>query len=263
MTPLLAPLLICTIVGVVDGDTIRCDEWRARTVMAVDDTPLTLAESRDVARANLGTPPCGDPVLVVTDLPPDRAGEADLAACTIRIDWTVPPEGACWLLAHEWGHLTGLGHAPDRGSIMYGGDDPLPHPWCVRPPEPTVEIAARTVRVRLAGIDAPETRPPCRWVGCCGGPEARARLRELLPIGTEVRVRQTAVDRYGRRVGYVWTGRTPATARSSVNYRMVREGWARFYAAYPGLWPSVFAAGEARAQREERGMWRWTGRSEH
>ena len=63
----------------------------------------------------------------------------------------------------------------------------------------------RTERVRLLGVDTPETVDPDRPVEC-GGPEASALLASLLPAGTVVRLERDAEarDRYGRLLAYVF-----------------------------------------------------------
>ncbi len=67
-----------------------------------------------------------------------------------------------------------------------------------------VEIGGRTERVRLIGIDTPETKKPNSPIECYG-PEASAFTASLLPVGTEVRIERDVVGRddYGRLLGYV------------------------------------------------------------
>jgi len=68
-----------------------------------------------------------------------------------------------------------------------------------------IRIGARTERVRLIGVDAPETKHPTEPVGCYG-PEASSRLHELLAEGTDVGVLRDREprDRFGRLLGYVY-----------------------------------------------------------
>jgi micrococcal nuclease len=68
-----------------------------------------------------------------------------------------------------------------------------------------VTVAGRTERVRLLGIDTPETVDPNRPVEC-HGPEASALTHQLLPDGTEVRLERDEEprDRYGRLLAYVF-----------------------------------------------------------
>jgi endonuclease YncB( thermonuclease family) len=108
-------------------------------------------------------------------------------------------------------------------------------------------------RVRLTGIDTPETKDP-RTVVECFGREAAAETLTLLPVGTAVRL-ETDVelrDRYGRLLAYVW--RLPDSLL--VNEALVRDGWAAPY-RYP---PNVKYADElsrlgAEARAANRGLW--------
>jgi micrococcal nuclease len=108
-------------------------------------------------------------------------------------------------------------------------------------------------RVRLTGIDTPETKDP-RTVVECFGREAAAETLALLPAGTAVRL-ETDVelrDRYGRLLAYVW--RLPDAL--FVNEALVRDGWAAPY-RYP---PNVKYADElshlgAEARAANRGLW--------
>lgn len=69
-------------------------------------------------------------------------------------------------------------------------------------------------RVRLVGLDAPEA-------GSCGSEEATKRLSDLT-LNKVIRLNGAARDRWGRRLGMVYVGRT------NVNLEMVKSGWARF-----------------------------------
>jgi endonuclease YncB( thermonuclease family) len=97
----------------------------------------------------------------------------------------------------------------------------------------------RQVKVRLHGIDTPESRQP--W-----GTRARQALSELA-FQKPVRVEVQDTDRYGRTVGRVYAGAV------DVNAELVRRGMAWVYTRYnrdPAL-PVLEA--EARAAR--RGLW--------
>ena len=63
-----------------------------------------------------------------------------------------------------------------------------------------VRVAGRGIeRLRLVGIDTPETVKPNTPVQCYG-PQASSHLKHLLPAGSRVRVERDAEvrDRYGR-----------------------------------------------------------------
>src|SRR4051794_15654592 len=76
-------------------------------------------------------------------------------------------------------------------------------------------------RVRLIGIDAPETIHPSKPVGCYG-PEAARFTRNLLNVGTSVQLELDSQqrDRFGRLLAYVWLGET------NVNVEIANQGYA-------------------------------------
>jgi micrococcal nuclease len=121
----------------------------------------------------------------------------------------------------------------------------------------------RRFYVRLLGIDTPETHRPGRPVEC-GGPEASARMQQLAPPGTRVRLEtdptQDRVDRYGRLLAYVWLpgGRL-------IEDEQLRSGWATSY-VFDGRPVSRYArllASERVARRGRLGVWRKCGGSFH
>jgi endonuclease YncB( thermonuclease family) len=76
------------------------------------------------------------------------------------------------------------------------------------------------ITVRLACVDAPE-RAQSPW-----GQVASERLKQLLPIGQVVQLREADRDRYGRTVAEVYVnGR-------SINLQLVQEGMAVIYPQY-------------------------------
>lgn len=72
---------------------------------------------------------------------------------------------------------------------------------------------------RIACVDAPESNQAF-------GPEAGARLAQLLPTSTTVTVREVDVDRYGRTVAEVYKN------GQSVGLQLVAEGYAVVYDRY-------------------------------
>lgn len=109
----------------------------------------------------------------------------------------------------------------------------------------TLEIG-RT-RVRLHGIDAPESRQSCvadgrRWP--CGERATRALASRIgsRTVNCEERDR----DRYGRSVGVC------REAGEDLNAWMVRQGWALAYRRYS----RAYVAEESEARTARRGMWR-------
>lgn len=114
-------------------------------------------------------------------------------------------------------------------------------------------IGGRDERVRLIGIDTPETYvedgPPE-----CFGPEAAAFTRDLLPPGTEVRLTRDVVGRddYDRLLAYVYR-------RSDdlfVNEAIVAAGYARPLTIRPNdAHRPDFVAAATAAEAASVGLW--------
>lgn len=109
-------------------------------------------------------------------------------------------------------------------------------------------------RLRLIGIDTPETVDP-RKVIQCFGVEASRRAKQLLQPGRTVVLEddesQDVRDKYGRLLSYVWLddGRL-------FNYEMVSEGFAHEYTYFlPYRHREAFKAAEADARANSRGFW--------
>jgi len=116
-----------------------------------------------------------------------------------------------------------------------------------------VEIGGVEERVRLIGIDTPESVAPNRPVECYG-PEAKARLAELIPPGTEVRLERDveARDQYGRLLAYVF--RTADGLH--VNESLVRDGYAEARRYEPNVARQAeLDAAEVEARAADRGLW--------
>jgi endonuclease YncB( thermonuclease family) len=111
-----------------------------------------------------------------------------------------------------------------------------------------VAVGGRTERVRLLGIDAPET-------GTCYAQAATWHVNHLL-IGKRVRLEsdrsQGNRDRYARLLRYV---RMPSTG-TNLNKYLVREGYAREYTYnQPYRYQAAFRADERTARNARRGLW--------
>lgn len=102
-------------------------------------------------------------------------------------------------------------------------------------------------RIRLHGIDAPESKQTClrgRRVWACGAEAARA-LERMIGV-SDLRCEQRDTDRYGRVVAECSVG------RQNINAAMVRSGWAVAYRQYGG---AAYAEDEAVARRRQVGIW--------
>jgi len=107
-----------------------------------------------------------------------------------------------------------------------------------------VQDNGKRVKVRLACIDAPETRQRPY------GTTSRTKLRSLLPIGAQVSLKTKAVDRYGRTVAELFRN------GQNINQRMVRDGQAFVYWQYiQGCDRQTYGAMETRARQDRLGVW--------
>ena len=109
----------------------------------------------------------------------------------------------------------------------------------------TIEVGS--VRIRLFGLDAPESAQRClagsrHWP--CGEQATRALVGRI--DGRSVACEERDRDRYGRVVAVCRYG------GQDVNAWMVREGWAMAYRRYS----SAYVGEEAAAKAAKRGLWR-------
>ena len=113
--------------------------------------------------------------------------------------------------------------------------------------------SGETERVRLTGIDTPETKDP-RSVVECFGAEASAETHKLLPQGTAVRL-ETDVDfrdRFGRVLAYVWR----VDDGLFVNAALVKGGWAAPFRYPPNVkYADRFSRLGVEAREAQRGLW--------
>lgn len=116
----------------------------------------------------------------------------------------------------------------------------------------TLELATgrdRPVRVRLYGIDAPETGRRGE-PGQPYGREARRALQAKV-ASQRVAVEVADRDRYDRIVGVV------RIAGRDINREMVEEGWAWAYRHYlQGPYASAYLRAEEDARARRAGLWR-------
>lgn len=116
-----------------------------------------------------------------------------------------------------------------------------------------VELAGTVERVRLIGVDTPETVKPNTPVECFGK-EASAFTRQLLggqTVYVEDDPSQDTRDRYGRLLAYVWL----ADGRLA-NLELVAGGYAYEYTYdQPYKYQQQFKQAQQDAQAAQRGLW--------
>ncbi len=75
-------------------------------------------------------------------------------------------------------------------------------------------------------------------------------LRDTIQVSQD----QESRDRYGRLLGYLWRDGV------SVNFLMIRQGWAVSLEYYPNTsYAEWFRSAEALAEAEQRGLWAING----
>jgi micrococcal nuclease len=113
--------------------------------------------------------------------------------------------------------------------------------------------SGRDVRVRLIGVDTPETVKP-DWPVECWGPQASRLTHRLLPVGSRVRGAYEPgghLDQYGRDLWDVWLpdGRFLQAV-------LVRRGAAEAFAYRPQVAHAAYLAGlESQARVDDVGRW--------
>lgn len=116
-----------------------------------------------------------------------------------------------------------------------------------------VEIDGVEERVRLIGIDTPETKKPDTPVQCFG-PEATAFTEGLLPDGTALYIERDveARDQYGRLLAYVYR----SDDGMFVNLAIVAQGYARPLTIPPNVaHADEFVAAARQAEATDVGLW--------
>lgn len=118
-----------------------------------------------------------------------------------------------------------------------------------------VVVDGREIKVRLIGINTPETVATDRPVECFG-PEASQRAKELLS-GQQVYLEKDPAtgetDKYGRTLAYVFL-----SPDQMVNEALVREGFAYEYTydrEHPYRYQQQFRAAQKSAQEQDLGLW--------
>lgn len=107
-------------------------------------------------------------------------------------------------------------------------------------------LQIRTTKIRLYGVDAPESAQNClragQTYGC--GREAAFALADLVR-GRNVTCQRRDTDRYGRMVAVCTVGTT------EINRWLVEQGWALPYVQYGG---AVYQGAERQARAARKGL---------
>jgi micrococcal nuclease len=116
-----------------------------------------------------------------------------------------------------------------------------------------IDIDGNTERVRLIGVNTPETKHPTKPIECFG-PEASAYLTQLLPKGTHVRIERDieARDRYGRMLLYLYR----ELDNLFINLDLVLRGYGTPMSIEPNIFHrNDFVHAAALAETTNVGLW--------
>jgi micrococcal nuclease len=114
-------------------------------------------------------------------------------------------------------------------------------------------VSQNREKVRLIGIDTPETKRPDTPIECFGK-KASAATASLVPPSTPVRLERDVEerDRYGRLLAYVFR----ASDGLFINHELVRTGFAASYPYPPNVaYSTDFRDAAAAAQAVGVGLW--------
>ncbi len=115
-----------------------------------------------------------------------------------------------------------------------------------------VEMNGKVEKVRLIGVDTPETHDPRKPVECFG--YAASDFTKQLIGNDDVRLKADGLssnrDRYDRLLRYVYLpdGRL-------VNLEIIRQGYGFAYTSFPFEKSEEFKANEQTARDQNRGLW--------
>jgi len=116
----------------------------------------------------------------------------------------------------------------------------------------SVDMNGKTERIRLIGVDTPETHDPRKPVECFGL-AAADYTKKLIgdgPVRLEADSLSTNRDRYDRLLRYVYT-----SDNKLVEAEIIRGGYGFAYVSFPFSKLDEFRAYEKEAREANRGLW--------
>ncbi|MBC1237575.1 thermonuclease family protein [Nostoc sp. 2RC] len=115
----------------------------------------------------------------------------------------------------------------------------------------TVRQGQEKKKIRLCGIDAPESKQPL-------GQESKGNLQRLVDeVGGKVSITEIERDRYGRIVGEVFSSKNGS--EKFLNEEQLSSGNGYLYTQYAGKCPNKIALGNAEAIAKSKKLGVWSG----
>lgn len=174
-----------------------------------------------------------------------------VSACSVTAPAAQSPQTAS--LSPDEGQIApSSSGSPDRNPASQRGG-PYPVTRVVDGDTVDVLVDGRRTRIRVIGINTPETVAPSRPVQCFG-PQASAKAKELLSgrsVWLESDPSQGSDDSYGRRLAFVWINNDVDFGLS-----MIRGGYAAEYTyKLPYRYRATYRAAQAKARSDGLGLW--------
>lgn len=121
---------------------------------------------------------------------------------------------------------------------------------CIRVVDGDTIVLDGNEKVRLIGVDTPETKDPRKPVQYFGK-EAYEFTKSLVE-GKKVRLEydQTRIDKYGRTLAYVYL-----EDGTFLNAEIIKQGYGFAYTRFPFKYLEEFRQYEREARENERGLW--------
>lgn len=116
----------------------------------------------------------------------------------------------------------------------------------------TVDMNGKTEKIRMIGVDTPETNDPRKSVECFGK-AASEYTKQLIgdkPVRLEADSLSTNRDRYNRLLRYVYT-----SDGKLVEAEVIKNGYGFAYTSFPFSKLEEFRAYELEARTQKRGLW--------
>jgi micrococcal nuclease len=115
-----------------------------------------------------------------------------------------------------------------------------------------IDMNGKTERIRMIGVDTPETHKPNTPVQCYG-PAAAAFTKNVIgsnKVRLEADGQSSNRDRYQRLLRYVYL-----PDNTFVNEKIIREGYGFYYPYFPFSKSLVFEQAQTQAQQSRKGLW--------
>ncbi len=107
-------------------------------------------------------------------------------------------------------------------------------------------------KVRLIGVDTPETKHPTKPVQYFGKEASAFTKKEIEGQAVRLEYDWERKDKYGRTLAYVYRSRDDFF----LNAELIKQGYGHAYTRFPFKYLEEFRAYEKEAREQKRGLWK-------